>query len=180
MFHWAVCTPRARRHRDSLSAPPGSSSTPPASSVSATRRSARCRRRCQPRGARRAWPSRHHLELASAVDRRVRCVRVRVERMGSQTCGIVGTSQPVLVMISPRTRRPNSNQARRGICPPVAGSVLTEIYLCHACSDRSRTMRARRRGLGLAAAGGARLLLQRRQLARHAGDAPRLGWAHTL
>jgi hypothetical protein len=76
---------------------------------------------------------------------------VRVEIVGSQTCRIVGKSQAVLVMIhSMIFTRPRTRAAR---CPGAQGEhpsvlslpvsrafpswyrcILTEIYLCHACS----------------------------------------------
>jgi hypothetical protein len=51
---------------------------------------------------------RHHAAAAGAR------VRVRVEILGSQTCGFVGISQSVLIMIIPMIFTRTSNVARAG------------------------------------------------------------------
>jgi hypothetical protein len=125
----SLCTPRAR-HRDSISAPPGSCSTPPASSVSATRRSAHCRRRCQPRGAARA--------ITTPPGTGERCGSASVvRRPTSNRAAIVPASRPVCRrrigsvghVGGDRHLHARMHAGAALVSLPLAGSMLTEIYL---------------------------------------------------
>jgi hypothetical protein len=70
-------------------------------------------------------------------------IRVRVEIMGSQKCGIVGKYQPVLIMIKPiiftRTRSKSAHPASRA---SPAGEPRSAMLMCRAGLGRAHTQLA--------------------------------------